>query len=224
LPAVLVKTAAKHRLFNVRGDWFFMRDFNAESREAYNQKADDYDNTADGKFTRKFKNLLLAVMEVKRDDAVLDVACGNGLFLKRLNEKVPMRGFGIDISERMVENAIRNCAMMTFHVAGCEKMPAEAGSMDSITVSAAYHHFPDVDAFAKEAARVLKPQGMIYIAEIYLPFVLRALCNPFLFLTGAGDVKFYSTGEIARTFNGQGFALVKTVKQGYVQVIQMQKR
>ena len=200
-----------------------MTDFNAKSKKAYNQKADNYDNTSDGKFTKRFKELLLSSVELSDNNFVLDVACGNGLLLKMFWEKTAINGFGIDISDEMVKNAMLNCPTMIFHVAGCEKIPFEKDTMDIITVSAAYHHFPSVDDFAKEASRVLKPKGKIYIAEIWLPFILRVLLNTFLPLTGAGDVKFYSTKEIVQTFEKQNFKAVKTEKQGLVQIIQMQK-
>ena len=201
-----------------------MRDFNAQSRAAYNRKADDYENTTDGKFTRKFKTLLLEQVEINSNDAVLDVACGNGLLLKMLAEKQVIKGFGIDIAENMIKNAKLNCPEMVFHVSGCEKIPLENASVDIITVSAAYHHFPDVASFAKEAARVLKPQGQIYIAEVWLPFIFRVLFNPFLPFMGSGDVKIYSPQEIIKTFESQKFTTVKTLRKGKVQIIQMQKQ
>ena len=40
-----------------------MKDFNAKSREAYNKKAHDYDNTPEGRFTRKFKDMRMGVVE-----------------------------------------------------------------------------------------------------------------------------------------------------------------
>ena len=41
-----------------------------------------------------------------------------------------------------------------------------------MTVSASFHHFPNVEKFAKEVNRVIKGGGRIYIAEIYLPHIL----------------------------------------------------
>ena len=216
------KSMAYYEMCDYRGVELIMTDFNAKSKRAYNQKADNYDNTSDGRFTKKFKELLLSSVEISKNNFVLDVACGNGMLLKMFLEKTAINGFGIDISEKMIKNAMLNCPTMTFQVAGCEKIPFEKDSMDIITVSAAYHHFPSVDDFAKEASRVLKPKGKVYIAEIWLPFILRVLLNPFLPLTGAGDVKFYSTNEIIRTFEKQNFEVVKAEKQGNVQIIQMQ--
>jgi len=144
-----------------------MNSFSDKSKAAYNKKADNYDNTLDGKFTLKFKQLLVDVIEHEESHNILDVACGNGSLLALLNRKKKINGFGIDVSEQMIKNAAGNNPDMEFHVSGCEAMPFNDGAMDTITVCAAYHHFPDVAAFAKEAGRILKPSGRIYIAEIY---------------------------------------------------------
>jgi len=200
-----------------------MRDFNARSRDAYNKKADGYDTSREGIYTAGFKKMLLSVMELRDNDCVLDVACGNGSLLAAMSKRKQIKGFGIDISEQMIKNAVHNNLSMEFHVAGCEKIPFENCSMDIITVCAAYHHFPDVGAFAGEAARVLKPGGSLYIAEIYLPSVLRIIVNPFVPLSQEGDVRFYSPGTIIRTFVNKGFEHIKTAKEGHIQIVQMKR-
>ena len=200
-----------------------MADFNAKSKAAYNKKADNYDNTHDGKFTRKFKQLLVSEVALRENATVLDVACGIGSLLTALNNKTPINGFGIDIADRMIKNAAANNPNMEFSVSGCESIPFGECSMDVITVCAAYHHFPDTAGLAKEAMRVLRPSGTIYIADVYLPSLLRFFFNPFVPLSGAGDVKFYSPKEIAGNFEQYGFETVKTKIFGHVQIVVVQK-
>jgi len=197
--------------------------FNEKSKAAYNKKADDYDNTHDGRFTLKFKHLLLEHVALSKDASVLDIACGNGTLLAMLDAKMSIKAHGIDISDQMIKNAAIRNPHMEFHIAGCEALPFDDDTMDIITVSAAYHHFPDVAAFAKEASRVLKPSGKIYIAEVYLPTPLRLLCNPFLPLSGAGDVKFYAPKEIIGNLSKHGFISADTKIHGSIQIIAMQK-
>ena len=201
-----------------------MADFNAKSKTAYNKIANDYDNSFDGKFTQKFKCLLVESIVLEENSNVLDVACGNGSLLALLNRRKALNGFGIDISDQMIKNAIANNPDMEFHVAGCEAIPFEDNKMDIITVSAAYHHFPDVKTFAREAKRVLKANGKIYIAEVYLNAFLRAVCNPFLPFSTAGDVKFYSPNQIVDNFNQFGFEKVEVILSNGVQIISMQKK
>ena len=198
-----------------------MFNFNDKSKAAYNQIADDYDSTFDGQFTRKFKNLLIANITLRENCNVLDVACGNGSFLAALNRLKPINGFGIDIADRMIKNAADSNPGMEFRVSGCEALPFQAETMDVITVCAAYHHFPDVAAFAREAKRVLRPKGQLYIADVYLPAVLRWIFNPFVPLSKAGDVRFYSPKKIAANFRRFGFEETDVKITGHIQLVSM---
>jgi ubiquinone/menaquinone biosynthesis C-methylase UbiE len=200
-----------------------MNKFNEKSRAAYNKIADDYDNSPDGKFTVKFKKLLLSTVTLRENYNVLDVACGNGTLLAAMKKQKAIKGFGIDISERMIKNAAALNPGMEFQAAGCEAVPFQNNSMDIITVCAAYHHFPDAGAFAGEAERLLKRGGKIYIADIYLPSLLRIICNPFVPLLPAGDVKFYSPKAIIKNFSRHGFEKIDVMINGNVQIISMRK-
>lgn len=201
-----------------------MGSFNEKSKTAYNKIADDYDNTFDDRFTQKFKHLLVENIILDECSNVLDVACGTGSLLSLLKKKKTINGYGVDISDQMIKSAAASNPDMEFHVSGCEAIPFRDDSMDLITVCAAFHHFPDVVAFAKEAARILKPKGRIYIADVYLPFLLRLICNPFVSLSKAGDVKLYSPKEIVNNFKPFGFEEVEVKISGNVQIISMRKR
>ena len=200
-----------------------MPDFIAKSKATYDKIANDYDDTFDGKFTRKFKRLLAENIKLEDNINVLDVACGNGSLLALLSSQKTISGFGVDLSEQMIKNAVASNPDMEFHVAGCEAMPIENDTIDLITVSAAYHHFPDVKAFANESKRVLKANGKIYIAEIYLNPAFRFICNPFVPLSKAGDVKFYSPNQIINNFNQFGFEKMDVIISDGVQIISMKK-
>ena len=199
-----------------------MPNFNDKSKAAYNKIADDYDNSPEGRFTYKFKCLLMENVELEENINLLDIACGNGSLLTMLNKQKKLNGFGIDISDQMIENAIRNNPTMEFRVAGCEAIPFGDDTMDIITVCAAYHHFPDVKAFAREAKRLLKKEGLIYIAEIHMNALFRFICNPFVPLSKAGDVRFYSPIQISNNFCQLGFKKIDVTLSNGVQIISMQ--
>ena len=100
----------------------------------------------------------------------------------------------------------------------------ESEKVDVMTVCAAFHHFPNVEKFAEEAKRVLKKDGMLYIAEVYLPAFFRVIFNPFVKFSKAGDVKFYSPNEIVSLFENNGFVRSGIEIIGKVQMIKMQKK
>lgn len=200
-----------------------MNIYEKRSQITYDKKAKNYDSTFDGKFTKKFKEMLDKSVDIKVNDTVLDVACGNGRLLQQFAKKAPIKGFGVDISENMIEEAKKLNPNMEFYVAGCENLPFEEGEIDVMTVCAAYHHFPDVIGFAKEAKRVTRNDGRLYIAEICIPALFRVICNPFVKFSKAGDVKIYSSKEIVRLFEMNGFVSEGVEIKGFVQVVKLRK-
>ena len=196
-----------------------MNKFEKRSITAYNKKADNYDDTLDGKFTAEFKTMLLEAVTIQNGDCVLDVACGNGRLLSMFADRYTFSGFGTDISDNMIKQARVLNPAMEFLTANCEELPFADGTFNIITVCAAYHHFPNVFYFAKEAYRLLKVGGQIYIAEVNYPAVIRAICNPFISLSRAGDVKFYSPDEIMETLKSVGFQKTSHIKNGHVQIV-----
>jgi len=193
------------------------------SARAYDKKAKDYDQSREGRFTEPFKALLLKAMEVPSQATVLDVACGNGRLLQLLNQRQSIRGYGIDISPKMIEEARLLCPGMEFTVGPCAPLPYKDESFDVISVCAAYHHFPKTEAFATEAWRTLKPDGRIYIADVYYPAWLSALLNPLLPLLRAGDVRLYSPQEIVKNLKQGGFSNLHYCIVRNIQVISGQK-
>lgn len=200
-----------------------MNSFEQRSKESYNKKAAAYDSTFDGRFTVKFKRLLLKSVRISPGDTVADIACGNGRLLNLLAQKTSFRGYGVDISDKMTEEAKKLNPNMTFFTAGCDKLPFKNSEIDVMTVCAAYHHFPSVRKFAKQACRVMKKGGRLYIAEVYLPGIVRALLNPFVILSRAGDVRFYSPHEMTSLFESHGFKTRSVKIDGMVQVIELIK-
>jgi ubiquinone/menaquinone biosynthesis C-methylase UbiE len=200
-----------------------VKTFEQKSIESYNQKAVDYDNSFEGKFTENFKSLLLKEMVIAPGNTVLDIACGNGRLLKLLSDRYSINVYGIDIADKMVEAAKALQPGMNFYVSSCDNTPFADGMFDVISVCAAYHHFPDVSKFAAEAARILKPKGSIYIADVYYPDMLRRIMNLVFPLSKAGDVKAYSPKEIETNFASHGFTQTCRKLEGNIQLAVMRK-
>ena len=64
-----------------------MANFKNKSKTAYKEKADYYDYSDEGRFTQKFKDILLSLIVLEENSNILDVACGNGSLLAALNKK-----------------------------------------------------------------------------------------------------------------------------------------
>lgn len=195
-----------------------------QSKKTYNKIAENYNNTFEGEYTRLFKDELISNVVLNKNDSVLDVGCGIGELLYRLNEKCPIKGTGVDISDEMIRVAKSQYNKFDFIVSSCVPLPFEENTFDTLTVSAAFHHFPEPEKFAKEATRVLKLGGKIYIADVYFPMPIRQFFNTILIpICNSGDVKIYHPKELVEIFNMAGFSDISIIKNGKVQLMKATK-
>lgn len=192
--------------------------------QSYGKIADQYDDSFEGRFTLPFNHKLIDVIDLPETGQLLDIACGNGRLLKLLQQNHTFQGYGVDISEDMVKIASRDIPDMTFITAPCDRLPFNDGFFNVVTVCAAFHHFPDITAFAKEANRVIAPGGKLYIAEIYYSKILRILANPFIRFHPSGDVKFYAPGEITELLQNNGFECEQTLIDRNIMIVSGKKK
>ena len=196
--------------------------YKEKSRKTFNEVASEFDEK-DHKISSRAKEFIFRKMIVRDKDKVLDVACGTGTLLKRISKDIHIEGYGIDIAENMIKIAKEKCPDMTFKVADSENIPFSDEYFDVMTVSAAYHHFPDVDSFAKEANRVMKEAGLLYIADPYYSNLKGKLINKLLPLSHSGDVKFYTPQEIVDNFEDNNFVCKKVLHKDNIQLLIFKK-
>jgi SAM-dependent methyltransferase len=99
-------------------------------------------------------------------DTVLDAACGMGQWSVALSE-LNGRVWGIDLLSDRIEVATRLAAQMgrpncEFRVGSIEALPYTSGSVDGIFCYGAFM-FTDMPHTLSEFARVLKPEGRVYL-------------------------------------------------------------
>ena len=188
----------------------------------FDKRASRYDTGWEGRASRRFYNLLLQQVKLFPGASVLDVGCGTGTVLRRMADDCEINGFGIDIGESMLAEARSKCPEMNFQISRCEKMPFDNQSFDVVVTCMAYHHFSDKEGFAKEAARVLKSGGSLYIADLRLPWIIRrALSGAFRLFRVAGE--FLSADEITASFVNFGFERAGVAFDGFAQVVSLRK-
>lgn len=98
----------------------------------------------------------------------LDIGCGAGKFtfpLARLFKAVD----GIDMKAGKIAEGAKAAAAsgapIVFREGSGEDLPYEDAAFDAAVFSNSLHHMPHPDIALREAARVLKPQGLLYIME-----------------------------------------------------------
>lgn len=195
-----------------------------QSRIAYNKMALEYDSSPEGSYTRAHKAELIKKVVVKNGDTILDVACGNGFLLAELSKNAKVNAFGVDISENMIAVAKKRYPNSTFLSQPCFPLSFENMSINVITVSCAFHHFEQPQGFADECMRILKNDGVIYMAEPYFPPLIRWIANravcPFMH---NGDVKVYSSKELSTFFRTAGFTKIQTYIKGTILFFEARK-
>lgn len=121
----------------------------------------------------------------------------------------------------MLAVACRKCPDMDIRECSCEDTPYDYSYFDTLTACMAYHHFPDKDAFEKEALRILKPKGRLYIAAPAFPHPVRKALN---FMCRNINGEFFSSGEIRSRFEQKGFRYIGEQKNGFARLVIFEKQ
>ena len=184
----------------------------------FDRYAQTYDSGFMGKGSRRFYTDLIKALDVKDGDAVLDAGCGTGSILAFIGRQRKIQGFGLDVSENMIGLAKEKNPDFSFVTGDCAALPYADESMDVVMACMAYHHFPDQEQFRKEALRVLKPGGSLYISDPRFPWFMRSIFNACFREAG-----FHTTKKNAADFEKTGFRHVCITKDFYVQVLHFVK-
>ena len=97
---------------------------------------------------------------------ILDVGCGTGRFLRAASVRWPQAQLvGVDPAEQMILEAARLNPQATFKVGFAESLPLPDESADIVVSSLSFHHWEDHQKGIQEIARVLRPEGLLCLAD-----------------------------------------------------------
>lgn len=103
------------------------------------------------------------LMNLKKGETVLDLACGQGFFSERFL-KSGARVIGVDASRKLISFAKEARSKVQYFVGSAHELSfLNTASIDKIALIMAIQNIEPVSAMLKECNRVLKPNGRIYI-------------------------------------------------------------
>lgn len=183
------------------------------TRDQFAPVADRYRTSADHAEAED-REMLFSRLALGPDQVVLDIATGGGHTAVAAAGKV-RRVVASDLTPEMLleartlarEKGIRN---VVFVAADAERLPFAAGSFDRITCRIAPHHFPDVRAAVVEAARAVRPGGLVGIIDSIVPedAALDAFINGIEKVRDPSHVRSYRVEEWMAFLKEAGLALV----------------
>lgn len=102
---------------------------------------------------------LMRILAIKKDERVLDLACGQGYFTREV-KKYSDHVVGADISKELVARAKAQTPGVAFHATPAHKLSfAQTGEFDAVLCVLALQNMEDIGSVFKEVRRVLKPNG-----------------------------------------------------------------
>ena len=106
---------------------------------------------------------------------VLDLGCGAGLDSFIAAQRVGPKGrvVGVDFSDAMLARARQGASEvdaenLEFYLAEADALPIEDGAIDVALVNGIFNLNPHRDTIFRELARVVRPGGAVYAAELIL--------------------------------------------------------
>jgi trans-aconitate 2-methyltransferase len=113
---------------------------------------------------------IIARLNLRGDERILDVGCGDGKVTADIARAVPHgRVLGIDASPEMIGFAQKTFpksknANLKFQICDARKLSSIEGSFDVVFSNAALHWIDDHEAVLRGAASLLKPGGRLMIS------------------------------------------------------------
>jgi ubiquinone/menaquinone biosynthesis C-methylase UbiE len=131
-----------------------------------------YDNLFPTVFYQVIHQRMLEFVQLPPKARVLDIGCGTGRFLNRLlMQYLDVSGIGLDASPLMLKKArqsVRVRPRLIFIEGRSDRLPFAHEEFDAVFCSISFLHYPDPEAVFREIYRVLKNNGVFYLAD-YLP-------------------------------------------------------
>ncbi|SEN64903.1 demethylmenaquinone methyltransferase / 2-methoxy-6-polyprenyl-1,4-benzoquinol methylase [Halorientalis persicus] len=174
----------------------------SRARLFYKYLSKVYDQINPFIWNEEMRTASIDLLDIERDDRVLDIGCGTGFATEGLLDRVDTV-YGLDQSPHQLEKAYEKFGKrdgpVKFHLGDAERLPFRENTFDVVWSSGSIEYWPNpVDAL-EECRRVAKPGGQVLIVGPNYP-------NSSVFQRLADAIMlFYDEREADRMFREAGF-------------------
>jgi len=138
---------------------------NSEST-SWGNSADWYDNLlntdSDSYQIKVILPNILRLLDIKKDDSVLDIACGSGFFSREFY-KLSKNVTGVDISKELINIAKTTNIDVNFYVSSADDLKfTKDNSVDKAVCILAIQNIENIKGVLSEIHRVLKKDGKMF--------------------------------------------------------------
>lgn len=130
---------------------------------------------------------VMKLIAEQKGKTILDIGCGNGLFMKPLMEGYDI--YGIDISDKMCVLA-QSAGYKEVLNNDCEHIGFDDGFFDVTVSIGIFQYLHAADKAVQEMARVTKPGGLVIAMTLNEESILRKVVG------NAGYIREYSVGHL----------------------------
>lgn len=139
---------------------------NKKNNTSWGSVADNYDlvvEDIDGYHKGVILPNIIRLLNLKKGEKILDLACGQGFFSGEFSMKGALVT-GVDISPELISIAKRKYPAVDFFVSSAENLSfLESGFFDKITITLAIQNIENIKKVFDECYRVLKKDGELFI-------------------------------------------------------------
>lgn len=137
------------------------------AQDAYTLWASTYDEAPNPLLALEERLLAPVLSDLAHRD-VVDIGCGTGRWLQRIEEIFPRSLTGVDSSAAMLAEAGKKCQPSTalIHAYGAAT-PLPNHSADYALASFLLSYVPHLPAFADELARIIRPGGTLIVSDLH---------------------------------------------------------
>lgn len=143
-------------------------------------------------------------------DKLLDIGCGTGNWLVKLQKTYNMNLYGLDASQGMAGRAAAKSTSINLKIGKAENLPYDDEEFDFVTVVESFHHFSGHQEVLSESHRVLKSKGYFFLTDPSLNGWPKYIWLGTKILAFERSSKYFYLEKLASLVKEAGFVIVKS--------------